>query len=94
MRLKKESMSTGNKLHLPDVTVFTFCWGTEHVQKSIRAMLIAMDQINFKKSAIITDSTKTDLSLLDDVINKHNIEVYDMKADLNDNLKNDDTNRQ
>ena len=94
MKLKKESMSTGNKLHLPDITIFTFCWGTEHVQKSIRAMLIAMDQINFKKSAIITDSTKTDLSLLDDVINKHNIEVYDMKADLNDNLKNDDTNRQ
>ena len=49
MKLKKESMSTGNKLHLPDITIFTFCWGTEHVQKSIRAMLIAMDQINFKK---------------------------------------------
>ncbi len=86
-------MSTGNKLHLPDITIFTFCWGTEHVKKSIKAMLIAMDQVNFKKSALITDSSKTDLRLLDDVINKYNIEVHDMQANLSDNLKDDDTNR-
>ncbi|MDC0297128.1 hypothetical protein OAK92_01000 [Crocinitomicaceae bacterium] len=86
-------MTTGSKLQLPDVAVFTFCWGTEHVDKSLRAMLIAMDQVDFKRSVLITDSSKTDLSLFSKVIDKHNIEVKDMSVDLNDNLQNDDANR-
>ena len=80
-------MTTGNKLQLPDVTIFTFCWGTEHVEKSLRSMLIGMDQVDFKKSVLITDSSKTDLSLFDKTINKHNIEVCDMTTDLNSNLQ-------
>ena len=86
-------MTIGNKLQLPDVTVFTFCWGTEHVEKSLRSMLIAMDQVDFKRSVLITDSSKTELSLFEKTINKNNIEVYDMKVDLNDNLQDDDENR-
>lgn len=86
-------MTTGSKLQLPDVAVFTFCWGTEHVEKSLRAMLIAMDQVDFKRSVLITDSSKTDLSLFSKVIDQHNIEVKDMSVDLNDNLQNDDENR-
>jgi len=82
------------KLQLPDVTVFSFCWGTEHVEKSLRAMLIAMDQVDFKRSVLITDSSKTDLSLFGQVIDKHNIEVCDMSVDLNDNMSDDDENRQ
>lgn len=87
-------MTTGNKLQLPDVTVFSFCWGTEHVEKSLRAMLIAMDQVDFKRSVLITDSSKTDLSLFGQAIDRHNIEVCDMSVDLNDNMSNDDKNRQ
>lgn len=86
-------MATGNKLQLPDVAVFTFCWGTEHVQKSLRSMLIAMDQVNFKRAALITDTSKTDMSSFETIINKYDISVYDMKAELNDNLQNDDKNR-
>jgi|TARA_B100000073_G_scaffold155202_1_gene128182 hypothetical protein len=86
-------MNTGNKLQLPDVAIFTFCWGTEHVEKSLKAMLIGMDQVDFKRSVLITDSSKTDLSLFDKTINKHNIEVCDMSVDLNSNLQNDDENR-
>jgi len=86
-------MTTGSKLQLPDVAVFTFCWGTEHVDKSLRAMLIAMDQVDFKRSVLITDSSKTDLSIFSKVIDQHNIEVCDMSVDLNDNLQNDDANR-
>ncbi len=86
-------MTTGNKLQLPDVTVFSFCWGTEHVEKSLRAMLIAMDQVDFKRSVLITDSSKTDLSLFGQAIDRHNIEVCDMSVDLNSNLQNDDANR-
>jgi len=86
-------MTIGNKLQLPDVTVFTFCWGTEHVEKSLRSMLIAMDQVDFKRSVLITDSSKTELSLFEKTINKNNIEVYDMKVELNDNLQDDDENR-
>jgi hypothetical protein len=86
-------MTTGNKLQLPDVAVFTFCWGTEHVEKSLRAMLIAMDQVDFKRSVLITDSSKTDLSLFGQVIDRHKIEVCDMSVDLNDNMSNDDKNR-
>jgi hypothetical protein len=81
------------KLQLPDVTVFTFCWGAEHVEKSLRAMLIAMDQVDFKKHVLITDSSKTDLSLFGQVIDRHKIEVCDMSVDLNDNMSNDDKNR-
>jgi|TARA_B100000085_G_scaffold285652_1_gene322824 hypothetical protein len=81
------------KLQLPDVAIFTFCWGTEHVEKSLRAMLIAMDQVDFKRSVLITDSDKTDLSLFGQAIDKHNIEVCDMSVDLNSNLQNDDKNR-
>jgi hypothetical protein len=81
------------KLQLLDVAVFTFCWGTEHVEKSLRAMLIAMDQVDFKRSVLITDSSKTDLSLFGQVIDRHNIEVCDMSVDLNGNLQNDDANR-
>jgi hypothetical protein len=83
-------MTIGNKLQLPDVTVFTFCWGTEHVEKSLRSMLIAMDQVDFKRSVLITDSSKTELSLFEKTINKNNIEVYDMKVELNDNIQDDD----
>ena len=36
--LEKGLMTTGSKLQLPDVAVFTFCWGTEHVKKSLRSM--------------------------------------------------------
>ncbi len=86
-------MTIGSKLQLPDVAIFTFCWGTEHVDKSLRSMLIAMDQVDFKRSVLITDSSKTDLSLFSKVIDKHNIEVEDMRVDLNDNLQNDDENR-
>lgn len=86
-------MTTGNKLQLPDVTVFSFCWGTEHVEKSLRAMLIAMDQVDFKRSVLITDSSKTDLSLFGQAIDRHNIKVCDMSVDLNDNMSNDDANR-
>ena len=86
-------MPTGNKLQLPDVAVFTFCWGTEHVEKSLRSMLIAMDQVDFKRSVLITDSSKTDLSLFGQAIDRNNIQVYDMHADLNDNLQNDEANR-
>ena len=81
------------KLNLPDVTIFTFCWGTEHVGLSLRSMLIAMDQVNFGKKILITDLEKTDLNLFQQVIDKHNIEVYDMSVDLNSNLKDDDSNR-
>lgn len=86
-------MSTGNKLQLPDVTIFTFCWGTEHVQKSLRSMLIGMDQVKFKRSVLITDSKKTELSLFEDIINKYNIEVCDMSVNLNENMEDDDENR-
>lgn len=81
------------KLNLPDVTIFTFCWGTEHVGLSLRSMLIAMDQVNFGKKILITDPEKTDLNLFEQVIDKNNIEVYDMSVDLNSNLKDDDSNR-
>lgn len=81
------------KINLPDVTIFTFCWGTEHVRKSLRAMLIGMDQVNFGKKVLITDPNKTDLSLFQKTIDAHNIEVCDMSVDLNSNLQNDDTNR-
>ena len=81
------------KLQLPDVAVFTFCWGTEHVEKSLKAMLIAIDQVDFKRHVLITDSSKTDLSLFGQAIDRHNIEVCDMSVDLNDNMSNDDKNR-
>lgn len=81
------------RLQLPDVTVFSFCWGTEHVEKSLRAMLIAMDQVDFKRHVLITDSSKTDLSLFGQVIDRHKIEVCDMSVDLSDNMSNDDKNR-
>ena len=81
------------KLSLPDVSLFTFCWGEEHVRKSLRSMLIALDQVRFKKSVLITDSSKTDLSLFEDTINKHSIEVCDMHVELNDNMQDDDKNR-
>lgn len=86
-------MNTGNKINLPDVAVFTFCWGTEYVDKSLRAMLIAMDQVNFKRSILITDSSKTDLKLFENILHNNNIEVYDMHVDLNSNMHNDDANR-
>jgi hypothetical protein len=86
-------MTTGNKLNLPNVTIFTFCWGTEHVAKSLRSMLIGVDQVNFGKKVLITDLSKTDMSLFEKTIDKHNIEVFDMSVDLNSNLQNDDANR-
>ena len=70
-----------------------FCWGTEHVKKSLRSMLIAMDQVDFKRAALITDTSKTDMSDFETIIDKYDISVYDMKAELNDNLQNDDENR-
>lgn len=86
-------MNTGNKLNLPDVAIFTFCWGTEHVDKSLRSMLIAMDQVNFKRAILITDSSKTDLSLFEYTLWHNNIEVCDMYVDLSSNMSNDDANR-
>lgn len=86
-------MSTGNKLQLPDVTIFTFCWGTEHVFKSLRSMAIGLDQVNFKRAVLITDSSKTEMGLFDDAINILNIDVYDMSVDLNSNMQNDEQNR-
>lgn len=86
-------MTTGNKLNLPDVTVFTFCWGTEHVDKSLRSMLIAMDQVNFKRAILITDSSKTDLSLFEYTLHHNDIEVCDMHVELNSNMRDDDANR-
>jgi hypothetical protein len=86
-------MNTGNKLQLPDVTIFTFCWGTEHVDKSLRAMLIAMDQVDFKRAVLITDGSKTDLSIFEYILYHNNVEVCDMNVDLNSNMSNDDKNR-
>ena len=86
-------MTIGNKLQLPDVTIFTFCWGEEHVRKSLRSMLIGMDQVKFKRAVLITDSSKTNLSLFDDVINKYDIDVCDMSVELTSNMSDDDKNR-
>lgn len=86
-------MNIGNKLSLPDVAIFTFCWGVEYVDKSLRSMLIAMDQIDFKRAVLITDSSKTDLSLFEYTLWHNSIEVCDIRLDLNDNMSNDDTNR-
>jgi hypothetical protein len=87
-------MNTGSKLQLPDVAAYTFCWGTEHVEKSLRAMLIGMDQVDFKRAVLITDSSKTDLDQFKYVLMTNRIEVCDMSVDLNENLLNDDTNRE
>jgi hypothetical protein len=87
-------MNIGNKLQLPEVAAYTFCWGTEHVAYSLRAMLIGMDQVRFKRAALITDSSKTDLKKFSKTIDDNNIEVYDMNVDLNNNLLNDDSNRE
>lgn len=86
-------MITGNKLNLSDVAIFTFCWGDDHVGKSLKSMLIAIDKINFKRNVLITDTSKTNLSLFEKVINKYNIEIFDTQVDLNHNMKNDDSNR-
>ena len=86
-------MDTGGKLQLPDVTIFTFCWGEEHVRKSLRSMLIGMDQVQFKRAVLITDGSKTDLSLFDNTINEYNIDVCDMNVDLSSNMSDDDDNR-
>lgn len=86
-------MTTGNKLNLPDVTLFTFCWGTEHVRRSLRAMLIALDQVDFGKRALITDPNKTDLNLFQHIIDRYDIEVFNSSLSLNENLKDDDENR-
>ncbi len=86
-------MNIGNKLHLPDVALLGFCWGTEHVRKNLRSMLISMDKIRFKRAVLITDPSRTDLKHFEKVIDCHNIEVCDMTTDLTDNLKDDDKNR-
>lgn len=86
-------MTTGNKLDLNNVAIFTFCWGDEHVAKSLRSMLICLDQVNFKRQVLITDSSKTEIMNFQNIIDKYNIEVCDVAVDLNDNMSNDDTNR-
>ena len=63
------------------------------IRKSLRSMLIGMDQVKFKRAVLITDSSKTDLSLFDQTINEHNIDVYDMSVDLSSNMSDDDKNR-
>jgi hypothetical protein len=52
-----------------------------------------MDQVNFKRSVLITDSSKTDLTIFSKVIDSFGIEVYDMNVNLNENMFDDDTNR-
>lgn len=81
------------KLKLPDVTLFTFCWGTEHVAKSLRAMLICLDRVTFGRRVLITDPSKTDLRLFEKFIDMHDVDVCDMRVDLNGNLQDDDKNR-
>jgi len=87
-------MNTGNKLSLPDVAAYTFCWGTDHVTYSLRSILIGMDQVKFKRAVLITDSSMTDLSKFSKTLDANNIEVCDMHVELNSNLKNDDSNRE
>lgn len=87
-------MNTGNKLKLPDVSVFTFCWGNEHVAKSIRSMLIAMDQIVFKRAILITDCSKTNMKIFANIIDRYKIDVYDTSLNLEPSeIYLDDKNR-
>ena len=60
--------------------------GTDHVAYSLRSMLIGMDQVDFKRAVLITDSRKTDLEQFKYVLMTNNIEVYDMSVDLNEKL--------
>ena len=86
-------MNTGNKLQLPDVAIYTYCWGTEHVKKSLRTMLISMDQVDFKRAVLITDPTRTEMGELANLLDRHNIEVCEMRSELNSNMLDDDQNR-
>jgi hypothetical protein len=86
-------MTTGNKLQLPDVAIYTYCWGTAHVKKSLRTMLISMDQVDFKRAVLITDPSRTDMEKISPILDKYNIEVCEMRSDLNENMLDDDENR-
>jgi hypothetical protein len=86
-------MNTGNKLSLPEVTVFTFCWGDEHVLKSLKSMCVAMDQVNFGRNVLITDTTKTNIKIFEKIIDRYDIDVCDTSLDLGQNMQNDDSNR-
>jgi hypothetical protein len=86
-------MISGYNLSLPEVAVFTFCWGDEHVAKSLKAMSVAMDQVNFGRRVLITDSSKTNLKNVENIIDKYDIDVCDTSLELNTNLQNDDANR-
>lgn len=86
-------MTTGNKLQLPDVAIYTYCWGDDHVKRSLRNMLISMDRVNFKRSVLITDPSKTDLKSIGPILDQYNIQVCEMRSDLNDNMLDDDANR-
>jgi len=86
-------MTTGNKLQLPDVAIYTYCWGDDHVARSLRTMLISMDQVDFKRAVLITDPTRTDMSKISSILDKFNIEFCEMRSDLNENMLDDDENR-
>ena len=86
-------MTTGNRLQLPDVAIYTYCWGTEHTKRSLKTLLISMDQVDFKRAVLITDPSRTDMNELAPVLDKYNIEVCEMRSNLNENMLDDDENR-
>ena len=86
-------MTTGNKLQLPDVAIYTYCWGDDHTARSLRTMLISMDKVDFKRAVLITDPTRTDMDKLAPILDKYNIQVCEMRSDLNENMLDDDKNR-
>lgn len=86
-------MTTGSKLQLPDVAAYTFCWGEDHVKKSLRSMLIAMDRIDFKRSVLLTDASRTNMDNIYPILDRNRIQYIDIRSDLNDNMLNDDANR-
>lgn len=81
------------KLHLPDVAIYTYCWGTEYTKKSLKTMLISMNQVDFKRSVLITDPSRTDMDEIASIVDKYNIEVCEIQSNLNDNMLDDDENR-
>jgi hypothetical protein len=86
-------MMQNNNINIPDTTLFSFCWGSQYFEATLKSFLLSNSLVNFKQKIIATDVDNIDIAKYNDLLNDNNIKIVQTNITLNNNLKNDDQNR-
>jgi hypothetical protein len=77
------------KIHIPQTTLFSVCWGEEYFVLTLKAIVASLKTASFDKVIVVTDNSESVLNKYKDVLNTQQISIIERTLSL---PKDEDTN--